>query len=168
MSGDKREILIGFVVILVLALGIFFWRRSKTNLKVPEATPTPSVQNQIESKFNVQIPENVDKAELKDVSGGASGAVVTRKYDKGLFSFTLLANLPDLADREFYEGWLTKGKSGDSDYSLISLGKLRIAKGGYLLEFQSSKDYSGYNRAIVTREQVNDTKPEKTILEGSF
>jgi hypothetical protein len=168
MSGDKREIIIGFVVIVVIAAGIFFWRRSKTNLKVPEATPGTSIQNEIESRFNLQIPENVEKAELKDTTGGDSMGVATRKYENGKFVFTVLANLPELAGSEFYEGWLTKGKSGDNDYSVISAGKLRIAKGGYLLEFQSSTDYSGYNSTTVTEERVNDNMPEKTVLEGSF
>ena len=54
------------------------------------------------------------------------------------------------------------------DDSLISTGRLRIAKGGYLLEFQSSTDYSSYDNAVVTLERVADSVPEEHILEGSF
>jgi len=37
-----------------------------------------------------------------------------------------------------------------------------------LLEFESKNDYTSFNQVWVTLEKVNDTKPEKHILEGSF
>ena len=73
----------------------------------------------------------------------------------------ILVDIEDPATGYFYEGWLEK--SGN----LISLGKLQIAKGGWLLEYDGSK-YPEYKKIIISLERVLDNKIEKRILEGSF
>ena len=165
----KRDIVIGAVVLLALA-GVIFWRqRSRTpkeEMKVPE---TLSVEDNLEDKFKIQIPEDVDRAELKDVSGGNSSAIATRKYADGKFTHTVLADLPDPSEQgAFYQGWLEKGEKGKEGYAAISTGKLRIAKGGWMLQYESSTDYSEYKKVLITQEKSSDSQPEKTILEGSF
>jgi len=61
-----------------------------------------------------------------------------------------------------------RGRQGDENFAYISTGRLTLAKGGYMLEFESSRDYSEYSEVVVTLEAVDDKKPEKHILEGSF
>lgn len=162
---NRRDIVIG-IVILALVVGAVLWFRGRTSKEV--MAPTTSSEEQIEKSFNLTIPEDVDKAELKDVSGGNGSGIATRKFENGSFSHMVLADLPDPAAGMFYEGWLVRGKMGDANFAYISTGRMRVAKGGYLLEFNSSVDYSDYMGVVVTAEKVNDKMPETHILEGSF
>ena len=158
---ERRDIVIGIVILAALAGFIYF----RSQREVPEelqVRQTLSVEDQLEFAFDFDIPDDVEKAELKDVSGGNATGIATRKFDAGRFTHAVLADLPDPEPGTFYEGWLVM------DDSLISTGRLRIAKGGYLLEFQSSTDYSSYDNAVVTLERVADSVPEEHILEGSF
>lgn len=155
----KRDIVIGFVILAVLA-GIIYWvRRPVDKLKVPS---TPSVEEKIEGVFNIEIPEDAEKAQLEDVTGGDASGIATRSYEDGRFTHVVLADLPDPEVGSFYEAWLVRGNN------FVSTGKLRIAKGGYLLEFESGVDYSDFDEVVVTLETVEDRNPEQYILEGSF
>lgn len=160
-----KDILIGLVILAVVAGAIVWLRRTRTT---PEPLPTPSIEEKIEKTFNLEIPEDVERADLNDVSGGTGSGIATRKYDGGRFTHAVLADLPDPVAGYFYEGWLVRGKEGDANFAFISTGKMRVAKGGYLLEFNSSTDYSAYSGVVVTLERVDDKKPETHILEGSF
>lgn len=163
---NKRDVVIGLIVIFVI-IGLVYWIRRPKAPKLT-ATPIPSVENKIEDSFKITIPDDVDRANLKDVSGGNGSGIATRKYTNGNFTHTVLADLPDPEVGTFYEGWLVRGKSGDFDFSFFSTGKMRIAKGGYILDYNSTKDYSDFKGVIITSEKVDDKSPEKHILEGSF
>lgn len=154
-----RDIVIGLVILAVLAGTIYFIRRPRQTL---EELPSPSVEEKIEESFNLEIPEDVDKAQLKDVTGGTSSGIATRSYEGGRFSHMVLADLPNPAAAAFYEGWLVR----DKDF--FSTGKMRIAKGGWILEYESSIDYSDYDQVVITEELIDDKTPETHILEGSF
>ncbi|MFV1917105.1 MAG: hypothetical protein ACC618_01280 [Patescibacteria group bacterium] len=164
---NRRDIVIGLVILAVLGGVIYFRSRSETpeELQVPQ---TLSTEDTIEEKFGLQIPEDVDKTELKDVSGGTASALATRKFEADAFTHAVLADLPDPDPGTFYEGWLARGNQGDPDFNILSTGRMRIAKGGYLLEFQSSTDYSDHPNVVITQEEVADNVPEKHVLEGSF
>src|SRR3989344_4508717 len=84
------------------------------------------------------------------------------------FTHEVLADLPEPESGSSYLGWLVRGDEGDENYSLISTGQMRIAKGGCVLDFKSNTDYSDHNKVIVTLDKTVDTKPEEYILEGSF
>jgi len=165
---NRRDIVIGLVVLAVV-VGAVYWTRSRQQASVVTSpSPAPSIEESLESRFNLQIPEDVEKADLTDVSGGDGSGIATRKLEAGLFSHTVLADLPDPTPGTFYEGWLVRGREGEANFAFISTGKLGIAKGGYLLEFSSRTDYSDYTGVVVTSEKVDDKKPETHILEGSF
>ena len=155
----RRDIVIGLIVLAVLAGIIFLARRQREQ---PELQTTPSVEERLEESFNLEIPEDVEKIELADVSGGDSSGIATRKFEDATFTHVVLADLPEPEEGKFYEGWLVKGEE------VVSTGRLRVAKGGYLLEFESSTDYSDYKTVVVSEEEIADATPEKHILEGSF
>lgn len=169
----SRDIVIGIVVVVMLGGAIYFSqkRSSQEDLKVPE---TLSTEDQLEEKFKIQIPEDVDKAELKDLGGGTASGIATRKFlpaqagADSKFSFTALADLPDPDAGSFYQGWLTKGESGKEGFSMISVGRLSQAKGGWMLNFNSSTDFSDYGNVLISSEKTQDSKTEKRILGGSF
>ncbi len=147
---NRRDIVIGIVILAALSAVIYFWRRPEIDeeLKVPQ---TLSVEDQIEDAFNLEIPDDVEKAELRDVSGGDASAIATRKFENGRFELNILADLSDGSYTADFE----------KDGEVKSLGSLRIAKGGYLLEFRGFEDLSDYSTVRVT-------SGGETILEGRF
>jgi len=164
---NRRDIVIGFIIIAVVAGIIYFVRRPQTTpIEIPIATP--SFEEQFENKFNTQIPENLEKSELKNITGQGGSGLATRNFENGTFSLTVLADLPDLESNNFYEVWISRGTVGQSNYSLISIGRLQIAKGGFLLDFTVNKDYSDYQEVIVSQETKLGNTPAKIILNGSF
>ena len=165
---NRRDIVIGLTVFALLGAFIYFRQKriqDEERLRLPQ---TLSIEDRIEDAFKLEIPEDVDKAELKDVSGGNASGMATRKFEDEKFTHTVLADLPDPEEGSFYEGWLIRGEEGVDDYSFISTGKLKIAKGGYLLEFNSGNDFSDYSKVVVSLEKVADINPERQILEGEF
>jgi len=159
---DRRYIITGLIIFSVL-VGITYWRNSEPLLS---DNINSQLEEQFENAFNINIPDNVEKVELKDVTGGNTTGIATRNFENGQFTHAVLADLPDPAKGEFYEGWLTKGQ--DKDLKYVSTGRLRIAKGGWLLDFISAVDYSDYNTVVVTLEKIADDTPELHLLEGFF
>lgn len=92
------------------------------------------------------IPEDAEKIELKNVSGGEGIGIATRSE--------ILADLPPPGKGESYQVHLSNGSK------TILLGAMRLAKGGFMIEYDSSK-YPGYNQVIISKGSVR-------ILEGSF
>jgi len=131
MKSSRKDIVIGFILIIALVGGIFFYKNLKTPKVLPTSTPL-TIKSKIEGLFNYVIPDDLDSIELKDVTGGIYRGIAARKFEKRIFTITVLADLPDLSSNEFYEGWVF---SGDK---FISIGKLRIAKGGFLVDFTSN------------------------------
>ena len=165
----RRDIVIGVVVLLVVS-GIVYWNqrnRSREELVVPE-TVSSSLEEALEEKFKIEIPEDVDKAELKDVSGGTASGIATRKFENSTYTHTIIADLPDLEGGTFYQSWLVKGEEGDNNFSLISTGRPRLGKGGWTLNFESKTDYSDHGKVLISLENKADNTPEKRILEGNF
>jgi hypothetical protein len=142
-----KDILVAFIVIVAIVAGVLLIKnRAKIAQKV-SPTATPSIQQQIENKFKgLVIPQDQESIELKDVSGGSGIGLATRNE--------ILADLPTLPNGQFYQGWLEK------DGKAVLLGTLKMAKGGWILNYNSSI-YPGYNKVIVT-------VGGKHILEGSF
>ena len=139
--------MITFIVIVIIVAGVLVIRnRAKI---APKVTPsaTPSIQQQIENKFKgLVVPQGEAGIDLKDVSGGAGMGIATRSE--------IIADLPTLPSGQFYQVWL------ENNGKTVLLGKLSMAKGGWILNYNSST-YPGYNKVIVT-------VGTKHILEGSF
>lgn len=155
----RNDIVIGIVILALLAGAIYFFRKPQQTV---EDLNLPSTEEKIEESFRLEIPDDLPKAELKDVSGGNGSAIATRDFSNNLFTHMVLADLPDAPEGSSYQAWLVKGET------YMPTGLLRYAKGGYLLEFTSATDYSDYDKVMVTLEKVIDSTPETTVLEGSF
>lgn len=142
-----RDIVTGFIVLVIL-IGVVLFIRNRTLKPVAIPTPTPSIQQKVSKTFNgLTIPAGTEQTELKDVTGGESFGIATRTE--------ILANLPALSSGQFYQGRLA-----NSAGKIVVLGNFRLAKGGYILEYDSKK-FPGYNIVIVAQ-------AGKTILQGSF
>lgn len=168
---NRRDIVIGVVVLLVLAGVIYVRNRNANNdLKVPETqTQGSTTEQKLEDKFKVQIPDDAPKAELKATDGGDASGIATHDYKDGTYKLTVLADLPEPAKGTFYQGWIVKGEEGKDDYNLISAGRLTTGKGGYMLEYQSKKDYTDHSKIVISEEKSQGTKiGDTTVLEGDF
>jgi hypothetical protein len=134
------------VVIIIVAVLVIRGRMKTTKLSVPSATP--SIQQQIQNKFNgLTIPQGEPSIDLKDVSGGSGMGIATRSE--------ILADLPDLPKGQVYQGYLENSLG-----RIVLLGTLKSEKGGWILNYDSS-NFPGYNKVIVV-------VGVKHILEGSF
>lgn len=166
----KREQWIGLVVVLVLVGGLLWWRAAK-RAERPEVFPAEGEGVEIEDRasqlakrLGVVLPETGERTSLKDVTGGLGEGIATQSFEKNQFEQTILAMLPEPPVGSWYEGWLVR----DEPFSSIYTGKLRLAKGGYLLEFSSSQDLRDHRKVVVTVEKKDDKKPETHALEGEF
>lgn len=163
----NKERWIGLAVILLI-VGFFLVKGRNVQKLNDEAAMGEGVEieeraSEFAKTMGIVLPADVEKASLEDVSGGTGSGLATRKYAEGKFIHSVLAALPDPASGVFYEGWLVS-ESGDVVYT----GKLRMAKGGWVLDFVSAVNLSDHDQVVVTREMVDDQKPEGHVLEGSF
>jgi len=55
---ERKDIVIGIVIVAILALVIYWLRRPETPQITVLPSPTPSIEQSIESVFNVDIPES--------------------------------------------------------------------------------------------------------------
>lgn len=154
MNFNRKDVITGFIIIAVVVSGAYLYKK----LKSPKAlaTPTPvsvSFKKELENSFKFDIPDNVNTIELKDVSEGDGRGIATPTE--------ILADIEDPSTGYFYQGWL------ENNDKLVSLGKLRLAKGGWLLEYDGTK-YPEYKKLIISVEKIFDSNLEKRILEGSF
>ena len=165
-----RDIVIALLVLALLG-GLVYWRQRGNNnngeLKVPEVQS--STEENLEDKFKIEIPDDADKTELEDATGGNSSGIVSTKFENNKLTGSVIADLPVLPEGEFYQVWVEKGEKGSDDYSVTPIGRLASAKGGYVLNLNSSTNYRDTgDKLLITSEKTADNTPEKTVLEGSF
>lgn len=155
MNFNRKDVVTGLIVILLIIGGAYLYRYLK---KPRTQTPTPSpasfeFRKDLEDSFKLDIPDNVNSIELKDISGGDGRGIATDKE--------ILVDANDPEAGYFYQAWL------ENSGKLIPLTKLQIAKGGWIANYDRTK-YPEYKKLIISLEKVNDNKIEKILLEGSF
>jgi hypothetical protein len=144
---QTKNIFIAFVIVVAIIAGVLILNKKIKVNKILAPSAPPTVQQKIVGKFlGLTIPDDVERAELKDVSGGGGIGIATRTE--------ILADLPDPPKGQFYQARLEK------DGKTVLIGNLKIAKGGWMISYNSGA-YPGYNKVIV---MLGDTH----ILEGSF
>ncbi len=161
----KKKFFIGIICLslIVVLAGCLPKREEEKPVPVEaEVGGLEEILRDVEEKTGLEVPENVVKANLSDVTGGSSRGVATKIMEEGRFKHTVLADLPEPTEGKFYEGWLVK------DEDVIPTGKLAVKKGGWYLEFSSATNYMDYDQVVVTEEEKDDRKPERHVLEGNY
>lgn len=154
LASRRKDIIVGLIILVAVAGIFYFFKNRTTSLKVEDTEPTiTQIERSLEDKFNFIVPDDVEKTELKDVSGGSSQGIATRTE--------VLADLPDPDAGYFYQAWLENGEK------LVSLGRMSMAKGGWLTSYNGD-NYKDYNKVVVSLERYFDSKLEKRVLEGNF
>jgi len=166
-TNKTKNVLIGVVFFIILILvAIFLINRHQNALNEANSSPLPTpvsaFEQQLKDNFGITVPDTAVKADLKDVTGNNQVGLVTENKVNSQNDYTVIANLEDPTPGYFYEAWLVNGND------TVSLGMLSVAKGGWLVDYTTSKDLSDHKTVWVTLERYNDNTPEKHILEGSF
>lgn len=164
---QRKDLAIGLIVLAIIAGIVFLVQRRRQDLVVPTPVPssTPSLEeavNRIEDSFRVDIPDDVEKADLRDTRNTGFGGIVTRDVKGNSSNITVLADMEDPEAGKFYQVWIRK--PGQTRL----LGTMRVSKGGYLSDVTLSEDLSSFNEIIVSLETKNDNTLEETVLQGSF
>ncbi|OGH83870.1 MAG: hypothetical protein A2373_02000 [Candidatus Magasanikbacteria bacterium RIFOXYB1_FULL_40_15] len=104
------------------------------------------------------------QAMLADVTGGKAGGIVNTAYDNRIYYLSAsFAELPELKNGDFYEGWLVK----QEPFSFVSVGKAEKLGGVYSNIYKSETDLMGYDFYVLTLEP-DDGDPSSAVhvLEG--
>ena len=163
---ERRDIVIGLVILLVLA-GIVYWVARPKQTSIEDIEPSPSIEEQLEEQFKTEIPEDADKVELEDATGGDARGIAFRKIVGGVLVLSFLADLVEPDEGSFYQAWVVK-EDEEGQEEMISLGKLAPAKGGYVLDYSTQKDLEGYDTVVISKEKTFDNQMEEKVLESSF
>jgi len=160
---NKRDIVIGIVVVVLLVFLFNRLRGVDAPGTVIEDTSQTSVEEKVESVLGREIDDNFERVELTGENNQLG--VAARDIRGGTHIFSVLADLDDLNLGESYQAWLSDGASVPE---LISIGVLEGAKGGFVIEKTLSLDPEVFKEVIVSRETRIDATLEKIIFKGSF
>ncbi len=163
---ERRNTVLGAIVLILIVLGLIWYTRTRQPEQITDL-PTPSPTQQLEDRFNTQIPEGAERTNLSPVNGEGSG-LATRRVENGRLEHTVLAELPDPAVGEFYQGWLIRGQEGDENYDVVKTSRMRLAKAGFVLDYVVNQDLLDHNRVLISRERVDDSNVETAVLQGEF
>lgn len=165
------DIVKGGLIVAAIAGFFYFTNQSGQDDTTDFDSSTPQdtleeTENQIEERFRTEIPEGAERAELRsdDVDGRA---LATREVTDEGTTVSVLADLPD-PETGFYQAWIQRGEEGEEEFERISLGRLTVAKGGYVTEYSSADDLSDYDQVVLSQETSQDSEPEEILIEGSF
>jgi Anti-sigma-K factor rskA, C-terminal len=166
-SDRTKNVAFGIaIVIIIILIAFFLIRRNQSpsliTVNSPLPTPVSSLEQDLQNNFGITVPTSAQKADLKDITGGSQMGLATLDKVNGQNEYTVIANLEDPQPGFFYQAWIVNG----GDY--VSLGKLTLAKGGWLINYNTTKDLSDHKSVWVTLEKVFDNTPETHVLEGSF
>lgn len=161
---NRRDIVIGAIVVAVFGGFLIFRSRNQETPTVPEATPTPTPSSQasLEQTLGKTLSQTAEKIDLKDDTESGYSAIVAREEKDGEVNLSVLADL-DILETGAYQVW-----AGPDPNSLVSLGTLSEHKGGYIFEYQKAGKLSDYKSIVISKELKVDDTMEQQIMTGSF
>lgn len=156
-----------FLVLALVVLGLIWWRQNRNQPEEELVTEAEQIEEQVNrylEERGIELPEGGRRANLKDVAEGLGTGVATvvESDETEERTYTVIAGLPDLS-----VGWyVVWARNAEGD--LVNLGRMRQAKGGYLLDTTSAQDLSGYEEVVISKEDSVSDEPSEIVLEGEF
>lgn len=164
--GMKRYGLVWSLVLSGLVLvGSWYWMTNRVEPEdVIEVGDNLEISEEVLERFRGmgEVSDTAERVELRPVEGELGFGVATRELMGGRLYHSVMADLPELGNGEFYEGWLVDGERR------VNVGKLIKEKGGWLLEFVGDGGLVEYDLVVITLEVRDDKSPEKEVLKGTF
>jgi hypothetical protein len=164
-ENRQNWISIAVVVVVVVALGFFLFRQSRESEEPVIETEEQVAEERADEfleQIEVTLPEDADRANLRDVASTNSVGVATRRGEEGQTEYSVLASLPDPERSQHYEAYLVDD-AGEQTF----LGRLVQGKGGWMVDYRSMKEIEA-DKVVVSREEDVDGEPDEVILEGEF
>jgi hypothetical protein len=166
MKDKQQWLSIAAVVILVGALGYFLFRKNR-QVEAPvveNADKTASDSAALLDRMKITLPDNANKANLKDVAGGAGVGLASKQDTGSNTKVSVIAGLPAPQKGKSYQAYI-----GDENGKKILIGQLTEAKGGWLLEKQMKKaDVENLKQVTVVEKSSDPKSQDKVILQGDF
>jgi len=157
--------LVALVLALIVGGALYFYSQKNTDRKEETKSNETTVNNEVkEEKESLPVLEP-EKIELTAITGEGH-ALANRIFSEKQFIHTITAQLPDLAENQYYAGWL--GQANGSNEIFVSSGNFEANGGDFYLEFRDSKDLSSYKHVVVSLEDKPVNAPTIIILEGKF
>ncbi len=162
MKGVVTAVVI--LVIIVLGYALFATNKSSNTQTPTNSSVTTPNETPVFNKQTIQ---------LNPVGGHTGAGTAAREIDSNsIFKHSVDVTLAELPSGKFYEGWLVRGKMGDSNFAFFSTGKLEKGNDGrWRTSYESPTSYLDYKTVVITLETAAnglDGKPEEHVLEGSF
>jgi len=153
----KRRVIFILIILAVIILAVSFSLKKQQLLPFSLTTPPQTKTNGTRPMHGFAV--------IKDNKTGNAIGNAARAEQKKVFTVGLrVKTLPHLAGGMFYAAWLSDGKR------LISLGRLtREEKSGdYILAYIAKEDVGLFPTIQITKEAIDDQKPETVVAEGEF
>ena len=161
-------IILGIIVIIGLVSGALIWFNDDETSEESNSQ-TVSTEQSTQTTETAEEVEMINKETVQLISvrqTNESGAAERYTGNDGKYTLVATANLDELPEDKFYEGWVV------GDGRVISTGKLnQEANGVFSLIYTSEEDLFAQNRVVITEETLSqglDNKPEDHVIEGSF
>lgn len=157
--------LVALVLALIIGGAYYFYSQKNTEQNKEINSSTSTTDNQSDNETTDLSVLEPEKAELLAVTDDGHG-LANRIYSDKQFIHTITAQLPDLNENKFYNGWLGQIVGDKEIY--INTGKLEANGEDYYLEYRDVRDLSDYRHIIVSIENAEVTEPTTKVLEGNF
>ncbi len=152
-----------FLVLGLVIVGLLMWRKGQSeDQPVADIASEEEVEqrvNHLLEQANISLPENSERINLRALEGVEATGVVSLSKDENETRVAVIASLPE-NESENYVVWMV----GDG-VDALKLGRLRLAKGGYLLDQSVSEDLRQYERVLIGKES---DLPDSPLLSGDL
>ncbi|MCA9386685.1 thioredoxin family protein [Candidatus Dojkabacteria bacterium] len=167
MNTKLIAVVVVVIVIAVLAILVLGNRGSNNSESNTEQPGGVESMDLMQERLDAVSYDKV--AVLKDVNSGEVVGMAYYFFDEEAGFYNLNAEfsgLPEVnLDKEFYEGWIVNSSTQESK----STDELTIADGNYVNTFRSKRNYSSYDKYILTIEpRDGDPAPALHVAEGVF
>lgn len=161
---------IWWVIIIVLIIVLAWWytlvrnRPSQPDAIIPYVSPKNSPSPTIKGTSTVRQNGNEKTIDLRPMNNFNGSGVVSKNYINDEYTFVINANMPDLSNGKYYEGWLLKKETPTKP---LSIGRMEKIGQLYVLVFRSQHDYKEYPIVAVTESDQNQ-KGTNPLMAGAF
>jgi len=153
------------VVLLLITLGVFLFSdvfKKPISIEEKEIEEKEEMINFLELLIS---DSDTQTTSLIAVDESSSSGVAYRLFEKGKLYHLVVANMSDLEEGNFYEGWLVQ----PDPLEFFSTGvREKNEEGQWVLTYNTDGELFNYYRVVITEETVVDSVPEKHIIEGDF
>jgi len=161
----KKSYIIILVIVLVILGGLYFGgafekseEQKKEEQDLEKNMETVTI---LETLLSDPLTETTA---LLPVDGSGSFGNAYRLFKDGKLYHAVIAEMPDPAEGNSYEGWLVR----NDPFDFFSTGVMEKKDDQWVLFYMIAEEFPDHSRVVITEETVVDETPEGHIIEGDF